>query len=362
VTRSAPIRLYPIQAISADPLNVHDFERLAEEALEPGAFGYFAGGAGDEVTLRENVEAFQRRHLRPRMLADVSNVTTETEVLGHKVSMPLLVAPLAYQRVAHPEGEVATAKAAASAGTVFCLSTLASTGPSEITEGRRWFQLYVFSDRGITSELLAEAAEAGFEAVVLTVDVPLSGRRERDLRTSFTLPEGLVPSIGRAGMGERIAPHDAIRLFARDVSWRDIETFSAQTSLPVLVKGILTAEDALLACESGAAGVVVSNHGGRQLDGVQASLDALPDIVEAVGGRVPVLMDGGVRRGTDVLKALALGAQATLAGRPFVWGLAVDGERGVMRVLELLRDEIELGLALLGCRSPAEVSRSHVTC
>jgi 4-hydroxymandelate oxidase len=351
---------YPIHAISPEPLNVHDFERLAEQALEPGAFGYFVGGAGDEETLRENREAFRRRHLRPRMLVDLQQVSTEIELLGAPASMPLLVAPVAYQRLAHPDGEVATARAAARAGTVFCLSTLATATPGELTEGRRWFQLYVFQDRGVARELLAEAAEAGFEAVVLTVDVPLSGRRERDHRTGFTLPEGVVPSLARAGVGDRSAPHEVIRVFARDVSWKDVEQIADWSGMPVLVKGILTAEDALLACENGAAGIVVSNHGGRQLDGVQASLDALPEVVEAVEGRVPVLMDGGIRRGTDVLKALALGAAATLAGRPFVWGLAVEGEAGVERVLELLRDEIEMGLTLLGCRSPAEVGRAHV--
>lgn len=352
---------YPIHAISAQPLNVHDFERLAEEALEPGAFGYFAGGAGDELTLQENLEAFRRRHLRPRALRDVGDTSTKIELFGAPLSMPLLVAPVAYQRVAHPDGEVATAAAAAKAGTVFCLSTLGSARPDEITGGRRWFQLYVFRDRGVTRELLAEAVDAGFEAIVLTVDAPRSGRRERDHRTGFTLPEGIAPGVARAGTSESFAPHDAVALFAQDVSWRDVEGLTAESGLPVLVKGILTAEDALLACESGGAGVVVSNHGGRQLDGVQASLDALPEVVEAVAGRVPVLVDGGIRRGTDVLKALALGADATLAGRPFVYGLATNGERGVARVLELLRDEIELSLALLGCRSPAEVSRAHVS-
>jgi 4-hydroxymandelate oxidase len=351
---------YPIQAISPEPLNVHDFERLAEEALEPGAFGYFAGGACDEDTLRENIEAFRRRRLRPRVLVDVTQVSTEIELLGAPVSMPVLIAPVAYQRLAHPEGEIATSRAAAEAGTIFCLSTLASADPAEITQGRRWFQLYVFRDRGLTRELLEGAAAAGYEAIVLTVDVPLSGRRERDLRTAFTLPDDIAPNVTRAGAGESIPPHRAVELLARDVSWRDLELFAEQSGLPVLVKGILTEEDALLACESGAAGVVVSNHGGRQLDGVVASVDALPEVSEAVAGRVPVLLDGGIRRGTDVLKALALGADATLVGRAPLWGLAADGERGVSRILELLKAEIEVGLMLLGCRSPAEVGRAHV--
>jgi len=347
-------------AMSPEPLNVQDFERLAEDALEPGAFGYFAGGACDEDTLHENIEALRRRRLRPRVLIDVTKVSTEIELLGAPVSMPVLVAPLAYQRLAHPAGEGATSRAAAKAGTIFCLSTLASANPAEITEGRRWFQLYVFRDRGLTNELLEEVEAAGFEAVLLTVDVPLSGRRERDLRTGFMLPEDIAPNVTRAGTGEPLPPHEAVQLLARDVSWRDLEVFAERSNLPVLVKGILTEEDALLACESGAAGIVVSNHGGRQLDGVVASIDALPEVAEAVGGRVPVLLDGGIRRGTDVLKALALGADATLVGRPAIWGLAIGGESGVVRVLDLLRAEIRLGLTLLGCRSPAEVERTHV--
>ncbi len=348
-----------------EPLNVWEYERLAEEKLDPGAYGYFAGGAGDEVTLDDNVAAFRRLKLRPRVLVDVSAVTTETEVLGHRVSMPLLVAPMAYQRLAHAEGELATARAAARAGTVFCLSTIATAAATEIAEaapeGQRWLQLYVFRDRGVTNELLAEAVDAGFSAVLLTVDLPRSGRRERDLRTGVQIPHH-VPSVVRAlGSAEGLRPEDAVGVLAQDVSWRDVQAIAESSGLPVLVKGILTHEDALLACESGAAGVVVSNHGGRQLDGVEASIEALPEVVQAVAGRVPVLMDGGIRRGTDVLKALALGAQAVLAGRPFVWGLAVDGENGVVRVLELLRAELELALALLGCTSPAEVTPAHVS-
>jgi isopentenyl diphosphate isomerase/L-lactate dehydrogenase-like FMN-dependent dehydrogenase len=343
------------------PLNVWDYERLAEERLDPGAFGYFVGGAGDEITLRANVEAFERLRLRPRVLADVSAVTTATTVLGHELSMPLLVAPVAFQRLAHPEGELAAARAAASAGTVYCLSTVATASASEIAEaapgGIRWFQLYVFKDRGLTRSLLEQAAASGFSAVLLTADTPRLGRRERDHRTGFRIPAELVPSLGGTDL---LTPEGTFESMADDLSWKDVETFAEMSGLPLLVKGVLTAEDARLACESGAAGIVVSNHGGRQLDGVPATLDALPEVVETVEGRLPVLLDGGVRRGTDVVKALALGAQATLAGRPFVWGLAVNGEEGVADVLELLRAELELALTLLGCRSPAEVTRAHV--
>lgn len=342
----------------SEPLNVSEFERLAEEKLDPAAYGYFAGGAGDEVTLRENVAAYGRLVLRPRVLADVSGVSTAATVLGHELSMPLLVAPVAFQRLAHPEGEVAAARAAASAGTIYCLSTVATAAPDEITEGVRFFQLYVFKDRGFTRALIERAVEAGFSAILLTADTPHLGRRERDHRTGFRVPAELVPSLAGHDL---LTPEQTFASMADDLSWRDVEELSSISGLPVLVKGVLTSEDALLACESGAAGVVVSNHGGRQLDGVPATIEALPEVVEAVGGRVPVLLDGGIRRGTDVVKALALGADAVLAGRPFIWGLAVDGEAGVRAVLSLLQSELRLALALLGCRSPAEVTSAHVS-
>jgi len=345
-------------------LNVADYEREAERVLDPGAFGYFAGGTGDELTLRDNVAAFSRWQLQPRVLVDVSDVTTETTVLGKKASMPLLVAPTAFQRLAHPEGELATARAAAAAGTVMCQSTLSSVTPAEVAAAaggaRLWFQLYWSTDRGFTSDLLARVADAGFEAVVFTVDFPAAGRRERDLRSAFTLPDDLeTPNIPE--LLQRRDFHAALgQIVDTTLTWRDLEWLHATCPLPVLLKGILSAEDALLAAEHGATGLIVSNHGGRQLDGVAASLDALPEVVEALGGRLEVLMDGGVRRGTDVLKALALGARAVLVGRPVLWGLAVGGEEGARKVLELLRAELALGLTLLGCRSPSEVARAHV--
>jgi 4-hydroxymandelate oxidase len=345
-------------------LNVADYEREAERVLDAGPFGYYAGGAGDEVTLRDNVAAFSRWQLRPRVLMDVGEVKTATEVLGHEVSMPLLVAPTAFHRLAHPDGELATARAAAAAGTIMCQSTLSSVAPGELAAGapgaRLWFQLYWSADRGFTADLLAQVAEAGFEALVLTVDFPAAGRRERDLRNAFALPEDLAtPNI--PGSLHREGFHAALgEIVDTTLSWRDLEWLREHCDLPILLKGILSAEDALLAVEHGAAGVIVSNHGGRQLDGVAASLDALPEVVEAVGERVEVLLDGGIRRGTDVLKAVALGAQAGLAGRAVLWGLAVGGEQGVRDVLELLREEIALGLTHLGCRSPAEVARPHV--
>ena len=312
--------------------------------------------------MRENRAAFERWVLRPRMLVDVSEVTTATTVLGTDVSMPLLVAPTAFQRMAHPEGELAMARGASDAGTVMCLSTLATATIEEVAEasadGARWFQLYWSSDRGVVQDLLDRAAANGFTALVLTVDLPELGRRERDLRTGFEIPEEIpVPIfLSLAESVGAISPTDINWAVDKSLTWRDLEWLRSVSSLPLLVKGILTAEDAVLAVESGAEGVVVSNHGGRQLDGVAAALDALPEVVEAVGDRATVLMDSGIRRGTDVVKALALGAEAVLAGRAPLWGLATGGADGVQAVLELLREEIALALALCGCASPEAVS------
>jgi 4-hydroxymandelate oxidase len=330
------------------PVNIWDYERLAEEKLDANAHAYYAGGAGDEVTLHDNVAAFERRKLRPRVLVDVDTVTTKTTVLGAEVALPVLIAPLAMQRMAHPDGEEATARAAAAAGTVMCLSSAATCAPKALTEGHRWFQVYVWRSRAKTEAMIEEALASGYSALVLTVDVPYLGRRERDVRVDFKIPDHLTVQGEMFGEG-----------FDATMSWRDLE-WLAGYGLPVVVKGLLTAEDAQLACEHGAAAVVVSNHGGRQLDGVPATLDVLEEVVDAVDGRAEVYLDGGVRRGVDVLKALGLGARATLIGRAMLWGLAVAGEEGVTDVLRMFQQEIELGLALLGCTSPPDVSRAHV--
>ena len=298
------------------------------------------------------------------MLVDVGSVSTATTVLGAELSMPILVAPTAFQRLAWPDGETATARAAAAAGTVFCLSTLGSYTPGEIAatapSGQHWLQLYWSPDRGFTQALVEAAAEAGFGAIALTVDLPLAGRRERDLRAAFELPADLpLPNLPEHLGGGNFHATLA-EVVDRTITWRDLEWLASITDLPIVVKGILTAEDARLACEHGVAGVVVSNHGGRQLDGVAATIDALPEVVESCAGKVIVLLDGGIRRGTDVLKALALGARAVLVGRAAVWGLAAQGEDGVRSVLELLREEVALALALLGCPSPDAVTPAHV--
>jgi isopentenyl diphosphate isomerase/L-lactate dehydrogenase-like FMN-dependent dehydrogenase len=351
---------------AASPLNVWDYERLAEETLDEASFGYFAGGAGDEHAVRGNIEAFNQWRLRPRVLVDVAEVTTETTVLGTDVSMPIIAAPVAFQRMAHPEGELAVARGAAAAGTLMCLSSLATSSPGDVgrsVDAPRWFQLYWHPDRGVTKQMLDQARGAGFNAVVLTVDLPVLGPRERDLRTGFALHPEYRMEVYASALGDLgvVTPTIASTLVDASLTWRDLEWLHEHAGLPVIAKGILTAEDAVLAAEHGCAAVVVSNHGGRQLDRAVASLDALPEVVDAVGDRVEVLVDGGIRRGTDVAIALALGARAVLVGRPVAWGLAVSGAEGVQHVLELLRDELLLALALLGCGTPDAVGRHHVT-
>jgi 4-hydroxymandelate oxidase len=333
-------------------INVTDYFEAASEKVDPTTWCYFEGGAGDEVTLRRNISAFERWQLRPRMLVDVSGVTTAATLLGTAVVSPLGIAPFAMQRLLDPEGEVATARAAAAAGVLMTVSTLTTRTHAEIATagaGPRWFQLYVLKDRERTLDHMHEAREAGYSALVLTVDAPFIGRRERDLRLGFQNPP---PDLD--------LPYANLFEMTPELTWRDLEWIRAEMPLPIVLKGILTREDATLAVEHGADAVWVSNHGGRQLDGVAAGLEALPEVAEAVAGRCEVYVDGGIRRGTDVLKALALGADAAFAARAFACALAVDGETGVSHALSLLQDEIALGLGLLGCKSPADVTPAHV--
>jgi len=333
-------------------INVADYFEAAAAKVEPGVWCYFEGGAGDEVTLRANAASYSRWRFRPRMLVDVGAVSTATTLLGTPVSSPLGVAPFAMQRLIDAEGEVATARAAAKAGTLLCVSTLTTSTHGEIAaagDGPRWLQLYVLSDRQRTIEHIHEARESGYSAVVLTVDLPYVGRRERDVRLGFMNPP---PDLH--------LPYASLFETSPTLTWADLEWIRSEMPLPLVLKGILTREDASMAVEHGADAVWVSNHGGRQLDGVAAGLDALPEVVEAVAGRCEVYVDGGIRRGNDVLKALALGARAAFAARAFASGLAVDGEAGVASVLSLLNDELALGLGLLGCTSPDQVTRSHV--
>jgi 4-hydroxymandelate oxidase len=298
------------------------------------------------------------------VLVDVSSVHLEAAILGRAVSMPVMLAPVAFQRLAHPDGEMATARAAATSNTIAVLSTSSTTSIEDVatTGAALWFQLYVQRDRGVTEELIRRAEAAGYGALVLTVDAPMLGRRERDERNRFSLP----PGIGLANFGGRALPPAegsgvaAYSLAQTDdsLTWDDLEWLRSRSSLPLVLKGILRADDATRAAGAGVSAIVVSNHGGRQLDGSIPSVHALPDIVDAVGERVEVYLDGGIRRGVDVLRALALGARAVLLGRPIVWGLAVAGEAGVARMLAMVRDELALAMSLAGTPSVRDIGRS----
>lgn len=353
-------------------INLFDYEREAERRIPPSHWGYIAGGANDEVTLAANRAAFDRMVIRYRTMVDVSVRDLGTTVLGTPVSMPVLVAPTAMQKLAHADGECGTARAARAAGTLMITSTTATTGLRDVcvaAPGPMWFQLYLYQDRAKSRALIEEAVSAGYTGVVVTVDAPVLGRRERDIRLGFTLPKDLtianaavagmevVPDASEEASGLMLhfrSLHDAA-LVPKDIAWvRDV------SGLPVIVKGIVRGDDALTAVEHGASAIVVSNHGGRQLDTSIPSIQALPGVVSAVGNRAEVYVDGGIRRGTDVIKALALGARAALIGRPVLWGLAVNGEAGVCGVLELLRQEIDLAMALTGVRNVGEITSDLV--
>jgi 4-hydroxymandelate oxidase len=327
------------------PLNLHDYEALAREVMHPAAWAYLAAGSDDETTLRENSAAFGRIDLLPRMLRGVDSADLCTKVLGTPVEVPILVAPMGVHRLANAEGECATARAVGSVGSLMAVSTVSSRSLEEISasaEGPLWFQLYVYRSRPLAERLVRRAEAAGYRALVLTVDSPRWGRKERFLRVAQSLP----PEMDQVSLDDEDLPEEEFE--PASLTWEDVAWIRSLTDLPVVLKGILHPEDAVLAVEKGVAGIVVSNHGGRQLDGTQASVEALPAVVEAVGGRAEVYLDGGVRRGTDVLKALALGAQAVFVGRPVLWGLAANGEAGARHVLEMLRDELEGAMLLAG--------------
>jgi 4-hydroxymandelate oxidase len=348
-------------------LNLFEYERAAAERLAEPALGYLNGGANDEVTLRGNRAAFDSIEIRYRTMVDVSSRQLNTSVLGTPVEFPVLIAPTAMQRLAHNDGECATARAAQRLGTVMIVSTTATTGLADVrkaTTAPMWFQCYIYRDRGVTQTLLERARDVGYQAIVLTVDAPLLGRRERDVRQGFHLPEGLrlpnaelagegalTEALGDSSLAQHLARTHDSALTAKDITWiKDI------TGLPVVVKGVVRADDARRAIDHGASAIVVSNHGGRQLDTAIPAIRALPEVVAAVGTRGEVYVDGGVRRGTDVIKAIALGARAVLLGRPVLWGLAVNGEQGVVDLLTLLREEIDLAMALCGCCSVADIT------
>jgi 4-hydroxymandelate oxidase len=340
-------------------------EASAREQLTQLAYDYYAGGADDEITLAENVAAWRRIRLRPRVLRDVSTIDTATTVLGTAVTAPVLVAPTAYQRLAHDDGERATARGTAAAGTVLIVSTLATTRLEDVAtaapDGARWMQMYLQRDRGASAELVARAVAADYRALVLTVDLPVAGLRRRDERNGFTLPPGL--SLANLGIthpdmplgGSALAAH-VRQDFTAAITFDDIGWLAEISGLPVVVKGVLRGDDAAAAVAAGAAAVVVSNHGGRQLDGAIATAEALPEVLDAVGDRAEVYVDGGIRGGTDVLKALAAGARAVLLGRPVIWGLATGGGPGVQAVLDGFVDELARAMALCGAADIAALT------
>ncbi|KAH9713718.1 peroxisomal (S)-2-hydroxy-acid oxidase GLO4 [Citrus sinensis] len=353
--------------MAAEPVNLNEFQELARLALPKMYYDFYAGGAEDEHTLKENVEAFHRITFRSRILVDVSRIDLSTTILDYKISAPIIIAPTALHKLANPEGEVATARAAASCNTIMVLSFTSSSSIEEVAASSnavRFYQLYVFKKRDITATLVQRAERNGFKALVLTADTPRLGRREADIKNKMITPplknlEGLLSTKVSSDTGSNFEA-DANETMDASLSWKDLEWLRSITNLPILIKGILTREDAIKAVEVGVAGIIVSNHGARQLDYSPATISALEEVVHAVKGRVPILMDGGVRRGTDVFKALALGAQAVLIGRPVVYGLAAKGEYGVRRVIEMLKDEFELTMALTGCPSVKHITRKHV--
>lgn len=339
-----------------EPIDVFDYEILAEEQMNPVYWDYFAGGSDDEVTVRANQGEFSRIRLRPRVLVGDGHCEIGTSVLGTPVDMPILVAPSALHCMAHPDGECATARGAGAAGTLMIAATDSTRSLEEIAQaatGPLWFQLYLYPTREIAAGLLRRAETAGYRAIVLTVDFATLGNRERDRRNRMDLPP--LPLVRANFSGLDIAGHAW-----RTLTWGDVDWLRSVTSLPIVLKGILAVEDALLALEHGVSAIVVSNHGGRQLDSSVTGIEVLPEIVDAVDGRCEVYVDGGVRRGTDVLKALALGARAVLIGRPVLWGLAVNGAAGVQHVLEILRTELERAMTLSGCPTLASIDRSLV--
>jgi len=366
----ASASLPPLTQIPADVAAVMDYEPLARARMTAQAWAYLQGGAADELTLADNLAAFRRLRLLPRVLGKVADGNTRVTLFGQTHAAPILLAPVAFQQLAHPEGERATALAASAMQTGMVVSTQAGFDLETLARGAQaplWFQLYIQPDRDFTRALVARAEAAGYQALVLTVDAPVNGARNREQRAGFALPAGIAP-VNLQGM--RALPAEPLHagglsllqteLLRRAATWEDLRWLCGATNLPILLKGVLAPDDALRAADMGAAGVIVSNHGGRTLDGVAATIDALPAVVAAVGSRLPVLVDGGIRRGTDVFKALALGACAVLVGRPFVYGLAAAGAPGVVHVLHLLRTELEIAMALTGCRTLADVDASRL--
>jgi len=365
---SDPNAVAPPAGEAGAPVDISDYERLAPAHMSKMAWEYINGGAVDELTERWNHEAYEHIRLRPRNLVDVSHLDTRTTLLGRELAFPILLAPTAYHKLAHPEGELATVAGANAAGATMVLSTYSTVSLEDVAaaaKGPLWFQLYVQPNRDFTRALVHRAEAAGYQALAVTVDAPVLGKRYRELRTKFTLPPGVerenLKGLAIATGGQRPTESDIYSAtLDPKVTWKDIDWLRSLTRMPVLLKGVMNADDAGRAVDAGVAGLIVSNHGGRNLDTVPATIDALPEVVAKVSGRIPVLVDGGIRRGTDVLKALAFGASAVLIGRPYLYGLAVGGSAGVAHVVNILRREFEAALALSGRPSIAAIDRSVI--
>jgi 4-hydroxymandelate oxidase len=368
----SPIKSFAITEnpdIPLDVLNIFDLERLAKERLPVLAYDYYRSGAWDETTLKANREAYEKLKIHYKILVDVEKRDLSTTIFGQHVDFPILVAPTAFHKLAHPDGELATGRAAVKAKTIMTLSSLSTTTIEEVAEATNktfWFQLYINKQREYTRDLVARAESAGAKALVVTVDTPLWGRRERDVRNGFHLPPGLSAinlvkyqqdGIAKGQTGAGLGQSFSWVLDAT-LQWKDLEWLATITKLPIIIKGVCRVDDAIKATEHGIKGILVSNHGGRQMDSAPATIDVLPAIVDAVGNQATVLMDGGIRRGTDAMKALAQGAKAVLVGRPVLWGLAAGGQQGVEKALSMLREELDLGMALSGCRNLKELNRS----
>jgi 4-hydroxymandelate oxidase len=362
-------------AAEAEPLegivSLNDLEPRAREKMSHLAYEYVAGGAGEENTLRWNREAYDHIRLRPRVLVDVSRIDTRVRLVGQDLAFPILLAPTAYHRLVHPEGERATARGAGAAGATLVVSSFATTAVEDVAAAATqplWFQLYVQRDRAFTRDLVARAEAAGCRALCVTVDTPVLGPRDRESRARFVLPPGMerpnlagAKAVGAAGDVRAHRPVEGeiySTVLDPTLTWKEIEWLQSVARVPVLLKGILDPEDADRAARMGVAGILVSNHGARNLDTAPATIDALPRVAEAVGGRTVVLVDGGIRRGTDVLKALALGAAAVLIGRPYLYGLALAGADGVARAVRILRTELEMAMALTGRPSLRDIDKS----
>jgi 4-hydroxymandelate oxidase len=358
--------LRPSAAESLPTADILQFEPLARQRLSQMAYDYVRSGGADEITMRHNRQGFERLQLSPNVLVDVSKLDTRVNLFGSELDSPLLLAPVAYHRLYHPDGEVATARGASAAGAAFVVSSFTTTAMDEIARNTQrpiWFQLYVQRDRAFTKDMVQRAVAAGCKTVCLTVDTPVLGNRYGQL--SFGLPKELeCVHLRGLSLGVTTSGHKTQRgriydpLFDPSFNWQDLAWLRSAAGVPVILKGVLSAEDGKRAVENGADGVIVSNHGGRNLDRVPGTIEALPRVVEAIAGRIPVMLDSGIRRGTDVLMALALGAKAVFIGRPYIYGLAAGGAEGVERVISILRDELERAMALTGRRSIAEIDAS----